>query len=53
MPKIVLDISTEANLMKLHRKIEDNEKVCLAQDLDSASKVKIIIRSAVRIVSQQ
>ena len=26
---------TEANLMKLHRKIENNEKVCRAQELDS------------------
>ena len=25
----------EANLMKLHRKIKDNEKVCRAQDIGS------------------
>ena len=27
--------TTEANLTKLHRKIEHNKKVCLAQDLGS------------------
>ena len=27
--------TTEANLTKLHRKIEHNKKVCLAQELDS------------------
>ena len=27
--------TTEANLMKLHRKIEHNEKVCCAQELGS------------------
>ena len=27
--------TTEANLTKLYRKIEDNEKVCCAQELDS------------------
>ena len=27
--------TTEANLTKLHRKIEHNEKVCSAQELDS------------------
>ena len=27
--------TTEANLMKLHRKIEHNEKVCWAQELGS------------------
>ena len=27
--------TTEANLMKLHRKIKDNEKVCRAQELGS------------------
>ena len=32
MPKIMLLITTEANMMKLHRKIKDNEKVCRAQD---------------------
>ena len=35
VPKIVLLITTEANLMKLHRKIKHNEKVCGAHDLDS------------------
>ena len=27
--------TTEANLMKLHRKIKNNEKVCVAHDLGS------------------
>ena len=27
--------TTEANLMKLHRKIEDSEKMCSAQELGS------------------
>ena len=35
VPKIVLLINMEANLMKLHRKIKHNEKVCRAQDLGS------------------
>ena len=30
--------TTEANLMKLHRKIEYNEKVCRAQELGSYAK---------------
>ena len=33
VPKIVLLITTEANLIKLHRKIKHNEKVCRAHDL--------------------
>ena len=36
MPKIVLlknSKTTKANLSKLHRKIEHNEKVCRAQEL--------------------
>ena len=28
-------LTTEANLMKLHRKIKDNEKMCHAHDLGS------------------
>ena len=35
MPKIVFSETTEANLMKLYRKIKHNEKVCRSQDLDS------------------
>ena len=35
MPKIVLHITTEANVMKLHKKIKDNEYVRRAQDLGS------------------
>ena len=46
--------TTVANLMKLHRKIKHNEKVCRAQDVGSdTAKVKVAIRSAVKIVSQQ
>ena len=36
MPKIVLLINyNKANLIKLHRKMKDNEKVCCAHDLGS------------------
>ena len=35
MPKIVLLITSEANLMTLHRKIKHNKKVCRAHDLGS------------------
>ena len=38
VPKIVFLISTEANLMKLHRKIKDNKKVCRAYDLGSCAQ---------------
>ena len=33
--KLCCSSATEANLMKLHRKIKHNEKVCRAQDLGS------------------
>ena len=33
--KLCCSLTMEANLMKLHRKIKHNEKVCLAQDLGS------------------
>ena len=33
--KLCFSLTTEANLMKLHRKIKDNEKVCEAHDLGS------------------
>ena len=36
-----------ANLTKLHRKIEHNEKVCHTQELGSYAKVKVTIRSEV------
>ena len=60
--------TTEANLSKLHRKIEHNEKVCRAQELGSYAQgqghshvrgqivpkiVLLVIRSEVKIVSQQ
>ena len=35
MPKIVLLINTKANLIKLHRKIKNNEKLCREQDKGS------------------
>ena len=35
MPKIVLLVNTEANLIKLHRKKKHNEKVCHTHDLGS------------------
>ena len=33
--KSCFSYTTEANLMKLHRKIKHNEKVCCTQDLGS------------------
>ena len=33
--KLCCSLTTEANLMKLHRKIKHNEKVCCAHDLGS------------------
>ena len=33
--KLFCSLTTEANLMKFHRKIEHNEKVCQAHDLGS------------------
>ena len=33
--KLCCSLTTEANLMKLHRKIKHNEKLCHAQDLGS------------------
>ena len=41
--------TTEANLIKLHRKIEYNEKVCRAQELGSSPKVKVAIQSEVKV----
>ena len=53
MPKVMVTImlevnnseATEADLLKLHRKIECKEKVCCAQKLGSQLKVKVTIRS--------
>ena len=45
----VLAITFEANLMKLHRTIEHNEKVCWAQELGSTPKVKVTIMSKVKL----
>ena len=33
--KLCCSLTTKANLMKLHRKIKHNEKVCRAHDLGS------------------
>ena len=41
--------TTEANLTKLNRKIEHNKKVCRAHDLGSSPKVKVTIRSKVKL----
>ena len=38
MPKTVFSKTTEANLMKLHRKIQHNDKVCRPKDLGSNAK---------------
>ena len=45
--------TTEANFKKLHRKIKHNEKVCQAYDFGSYVKVKVAVRSEVKIMSQQ
>ena len=39
--------------MKLHRKRKHNENVCCAHDLVPTPKVKVAIRSEVKIVSQR
>ena len=44
--------TTEANLMKLHRKIKHNEKIFTHMILVPMPKVKVTIRSEVKIVSQ-
>ena len=51
--QIVLKYTTETNLIKLHRKIKHNEKVCRAHDLVPMPKVKVAIRSEVKIMSEQ
>ena len=45
--------TTEANLIKLHRKIKHNEKVCQLMILVPTPKVKVAVRSEVKIMSQQ
>ena len=42
----------KAKLTKLHRKIENNEEVSRVQDLVPTPKVKVAIRSKVKILSQ-
>ena len=43
--------TTEANLMKLHRKIKHNEKVCRAQDLGSYAQGQghNVVRCQIRV----
>ena len=43
--------STEANLTKLYRKIELNEKVCHVQELGSTPKVKVTIKSSHSLIA--
>ena len=45
--------TTEANLIKLHRKIKHNETVCHAHDFGFYAKVKVAVRSEVKIMSLQ
>ena len=39
----------EANLIKLHRKIKHNEKVCLAQDLGSKGQGRSQVKGKNRV----
>ena len=39
--------------MKLSRKIEHNENVCHAQEFVPTPKVKVTVRSEVKIMSEQ
>ena len=48
--KLCCSENTEANLMKLHRKIKLNEKVCHTQNLGSYAQGH---RSVVKIMSKQ
>ena len=41
--------TTEANLTKLHRKIEHNEKVCRAQELGYYAQGKVTIMPDVKL----
>ena len=45
--------TTEANLIKLHRKIKHNEKCVTLMILVPMHKVKVTVRSEVKIMSQQ
>ena len=53
MPKIVLLINSSSKFDETSQKDKHNEKVCRAQDLVPKPKVKVAIRSEVKIVSQQ
>ena len=50
--KLCCSETTEANLMKHHRKIKHNEKVCCAQDLGSYAQ-GLGHMSEVKIMSKQ
>ena len=51
--KLCCSQTTEANLMKLYRKIKNNEKLCENKIRVPMLKVKVTIRSGVKIVFQQ
>ena len=51
--KLCCSQTTEANLVKLHRKIKNNEKLCKNKIHVPIFKVKVTIRSGVKIVFQQ
>ena len=52
--KLFCSKTTEANLMKLYRKIKHNEKVCRTHmNWVPTHKFKVAVRSEVKIVSQE
>ena len=53
MRKIMLLKKTETNLMKLQRKIKDNEEVIEHKIKVPMPKVKVTFRSEVKIMCQQ
>ena len=51
--KLCCSYTTETNLIKLHRRIKHNEKVCHTHDLDSYAQGQGRDQVRVKIVSQQ
>ena len=51
--KLCCSLTTEANLMKHHRKIKHNEKVCHAHDLGSYTQGQGRDQVRGKVVSQQ
>ena len=47
--KLCCSLTTEANLMKLHRKIKHNENVCCAHDLGSEGQGRNQVRGQNRV----